>query len=380
MSMAVIREFQICEELGGGQSGIVYRCQSRLTRDSFAVKSIDKRLDSFHSFKYEPQILRLLSPHPNIIQLHRLYEDETHLHMVIDFCQNKDLFDLVSNRIGVLSESEARSLFTQLMKAISHCHKNGVIHQDIKPENILLDKRYRVKLADFGLAKVVSRVRSGRVECWDCVVYHVCGFSPFNGETVEEIYEAILRKDLRFPDKVIRSISTSVIDLLKRMLCKDPSRRLSAEGVLTYFLDKDYESAGFVGIKRAVLVAHMALVFYSERVALVLLICSLFLLFYSPEISNGEKGARCERGVLQLLAMDFFSSSIVFKQQDEHLYDDDDVIYNDVLPWDTMHKSLPFAHPYLAFLVFVPYSLDSLLIPTTVWGCFPVSQNVSVAK
>ncbi|KAF2313984.1 hypothetical protein GH714_021299 [Hevea brasiliensis] len=159
MSEALNRDYLICEEIGRGRFGTVFRCTSRSTGDSFAVKSIDKSLTSGDSLDaqcllMEPKILHLLSPHPHIIQLYNLYEDEAHLHMVIDLCSGEDLHNLIIAN-GVIPEAEARLLFTQLMRAVSHCHKCGVVHRDIKPDNILLESRNTVKLADFGSAEVV---------------------------------------------------------------------------------------------------------------------------------------------------------------------------------------------------------------------------------
>lgn len=266
MTQLLNRDYKICEEIGRGRFGTVFKCTSFSTGDTFAVKSIDKSHTSGDSIDAqclltEPKILHLLSPHPHIIQLHDLYEDETHLHMVIDFCPNQDLHNLIITN-GVVSEAEARVLFTQLMKAISHCHKYGVVHRDIKPDNILLEAINSVKLADFGSAEVVmeGEMASGivgtpyyvapevlmgreygeKVDVWSAgVVLYImlAGFPPFYGETAVEIFDAVLRGNLRFPAKVFHSVSPAVKDLLRLVLCKDVSRRLSAEQVLSkYFL------------------------------------------------------------------------------------------------------------------------------------------------
>ncbi|KAG6757351.1 hypothetical protein POTOM_037659 [Populus tomentosa] len=263
MSEALDRDYQICEEIGSGRFGTVFRCISRSTGDYFAVKSIVKSLVSGDSLDSqclltEPRTLHFLSPHPHIIQLHNLYEDETHLHMLIDLCSNQDLHDLIITN-GVLSENEARVVFTQLMNAISHCHTNGIVHRDIKPDNILFDEENTIKLADFGSAEVVTeeemvsgvvgtpyyvapevllgREYGKKVDVWSAgVVLYImlAGFPPFYGETAVNIFEAVLRGNLRFPAIVFQSVSASVKDLLRRMLCKDVSRRFSAEQVLTH--------------------------------------------------------------------------------------------------------------------------------------------------
>ncbi|KAK8670939.1 hypothetical protein V6N13_037551 [Hibiscus sabdariffa] len=264
MTEALKKSYDICEEIGQGRFGVVFRCVSLTSGESFAVKSIDKRrisagdsLDSQCLYN-EPKILALVSPHPNIIHLHNLFEDDSHLHMVLDLCPlSKDLFNLIVDD-GPLPEARARPIFIQLLEAIVHIHGLGVVHRDIKPENVLFDSRDSVKLTDFGSADVVAmepmrgvvgtpyyvapEILAGReygekVDVWSCgVILYVmlAGYPPFHGETVGEIFQAVLRGNLRFPAGDFQSVSRAVKDLLRKMLCKDVSRRLSAEQVLRH--------------------------------------------------------------------------------------------------------------------------------------------------
>ncbi|CAI0457942.1 unnamed protein product [Linum tenue] len=207
MSEALKRDYQICEEIGRGRFGTVFKCVSRSSGDSFAVKSIDKSLTAGDSLDAqclltEPKVLGLVSPHPHLVQLHATYEDDSHLHMVMDLCPNSDLHALIIANGGAFAENEARSILAQLMTAVSHCHRKGVIHRDIKPDNVLM----------------------------------LAGFPPFYGETAVEIFDAVLRANLRFPPRVFQSVSPKAKDLLRRMLCKDVYRRFSAEQVLRKFL------------------------------------------------------------------------------------------------------------------------------------------------
>nr|GEV93967.1 phosphoenolpyruvate carboxylase kinase 2-like [Tanacetum cinerariifolium] len=251
------------EELGRGQFGIVYRCFSLDSNDSFACKSIDKHLltDSTdrECIEKEPKILHVLNGNANIVQLHGFYEDDNYLHMVMDLCDSPDLFDRISKN-GVFSESEAFSVFSQLIVAIRYCHLLGIAHRDIKPDNVLFDSRGMLKLADFGSAEwfggnerrmmsgvvgtpyyIAPEILSGReynekVDVWSAgVILHImlAGVPPFYGETPSETFEVVLRGNLRFPTRIFRSVSKEVKDLLRKMLCKDVSRRLSAEQVLT---------------------------------------------------------------------------------------------------------------------------------------------------
>ncbi|CAL5364999.1 unnamed protein product [Camellia sinensis] len=262
------RDYQLCEEIGRGRFGVVYRCISTISGDSFACKSIEKRLLSdstdLECLEKEPKILHLLSGHPNILQLHKIYEDETSLHIITDLCDSGDLFHRITTTTTTFSEPEAASIFKPLISAISYCHRMGVSHRDIKPDNIIFDSRNKLKLADFGSAEwfggggggerrtmrgvvgtpyyVAPEVLYGReynekVDLWSAgVILYVmiAGVPPFYGETAVETFEAVMRGNLRFPARVFRSVSSEAKDLLRKMICKDVSRRLSAEQVLRH--------------------------------------------------------------------------------------------------------------------------------------------------
>ncbi|CAI9770469.1 unnamed protein product [Fraxinus pennsylvanica] len=258
-------DYQLCEELGRGRFGIVYRCYSPFSGDSFACKSIHKNSLSEdpidrQCLDKEPKILQLLSGCPNILQLYKIYEDDDYLHMVTDLCDGGDLYDRVS--LGTqFTEPEAAAVLKQLMIAISCCHQLGIAHRDIKPDNILFDSAGRLKLADFGFAEwfgvsdeglmtgvvgtpyyVAPEVLMGgeyneKVDVWSAgVILYIMlsGVPPFYGEGPAETFEAVLRGNLRFPTRIFRSISPDAKDLLRKMICRDASRRLSADQVLRH--------------------------------------------------------------------------------------------------------------------------------------------------
>ncbi|CAH9108161.1 unnamed protein product [Cuscuta europaea] len=263
MSEELNRSYRVCEEIGRGRFGTVFRCFSPESGESFAVKSIDKRLIADDSVDrqclvHEAKVMLLLSPNPYVLRIFDVFEDDDHLHLVLELCSSSDLFDRLSGR-PVFSEAEALTVMVPLMEAIVHCHRLGVAHRDIKPDNVLFNEWGEMKLADFGSAEcfregqlmsgvvgtpyyVAPEVLAGRdytekVDVWSAgVILYImlAGVPPFYGDSAEEIFEAVLRSNLRFPTRMFSSVSPAAKDLLRRMLCRDVSRRFSAEKVLRH--------------------------------------------------------------------------------------------------------------------------------------------------
>nr|CAD1843677.1 unnamed protein product [Ananas comosus var. bracteatus] len=194
-----------------------------------------------------------------------VYEDEGWIHVVMELCEGPDLFDWIRERRGEpATEPEAAAVVAQIAAALAACHRRGVAHRDVKPDNILLDGGgRRARLADFGSPRASSRrgrggdggaggdavlrgagggggdgVRGegGRVEPrgGDVRDAHRRRRGAVRGDTAEEIFAAVRRGNLRFPTRLFAGVSSGAKDLMRRMMCKDPSRRFSAEQVLRH--------------------------------------------------------------------------------------------------------------------------------------------------
>ena len=188
-----------------------------------------------------------------------MFESEDTLQLILELCQPYTLYDQILQ--PDLSESKAASYMQQIMSGLAHCHRFGIVHRDIKPDNIFFDFRGNLKIGDFGSAAwlgelgtvdglvgtpyyiapevVMGGAYNEKVDVWSAgVVLYVllAGVPPFYGETVEEIFESVLRGNLRFATRNFRSFSAEAKDLLRKMICRDVSRRLSAEQVLSKFL------------------------------------------------------------------------------------------------------------------------------------------------
>ncbi|KAA8533782.1 hypothetical protein F0562_031299 [Nyssa sinensis] len=252
------------EQLGWGQFGVISACSDKFTGEVLACKSIAKdRLvtaEDVRSIKLEIEIMTRLSGHPNVVDLKAVYEEEDYVHLVMELCAGGELFHQLVKH-GRFSESDARVLFRHLMQVVMYCHDKGVVHRDLKPENILLATKATsspIKLADFGLATYIKpgqslhgtvgspfyiapEVLSGgynqAADIWSAgVILYILlsAMPPFWGKTKSRIFDAVRAADLRFPSNPWDHISESAKDLIKGMLCTDPSKRLTAQQVLDH--------------------------------------------------------------------------------------------------------------------------------------------------
>lgn len=151
--------YEVMETLGKGTYGKVKKAVERATLKTVAIKSIRKEritddLDRIH-IQREIEITSSLR-HPNIIRFHEVFESRDKIVIVMEYASRGELYDYIHERRR-LPETEARDIFRQITSAVHYCHKNGVVHRDLKLENILLDQDLNVKLADFGLSSHFQR-------------------------------------------------------------------------------------------------------------------------------------------------------------------------------------------------------------------------------
>lgn len=249
------------EELGRGRFGTVFRCFHRTSNKFYAAKLIEKRRllnEDRRCIDMEAKAMSFLSPHPNILQIMDAFEDADSCSIVLELCQPHTLLDRIAAQ-GPLTEPHAASLLKQLLEAVAHCHAQGLAHRDIKPENILFDEGNKLKLSDFGSAEwlgegssmsgvvgtpyyvapevIMGREYDEKVDVWSSgvILYAMlAGFPPFYGESAPEIFESVLRANLRFPSLIFSSVSAPAKDLLRKMISRDPSSRISAHQALRH--------------------------------------------------------------------------------------------------------------------------------------------------
>ncbi|MFI5906872.1 serine/threonine-protein kinase [Dactylosporangium sp. NPDC051541] len=153
--------YELVEPIGGGGTGTVWRARALDGGEQVAVKLLREDLMSepkaVNRFVQERAILLMLR-HPHIVRVRDLVTVGTSLGLVMDLVEGGSLRDYLHER-GTLAPAEAATLLAQVADALSAAHRRGVIHRDLKPDNILLDRvdgELHCRLTDFGIARVLD--------------------------------------------------------------------------------------------------------------------------------------------------------------------------------------------------------------------------------
>ena len=152
-------QLEIIELLGQGGMGAVYKARQKQLDRLVALKILPPEISRTKAFAErftrEARSLAKLS-HPRIVSVHDFGHTKDGLYyFIMEFIDGTDLRRVIQS--GTLSADEALAIVPQVCEALQFAHEEGIVHRDVKPENILLDKKGRVKIADFGLAKLLDR-------------------------------------------------------------------------------------------------------------------------------------------------------------------------------------------------------------------------------
>jgi|UniRef100_A0A2N9J040 carbon catabolite-derepressing protein kinase len=255
----LLGKYQLGRLLGRGSFAKVYQAQSIADDTAVAVKIIDK--SKTVDAAMEPRIvrevlaMRKLHDHPNILKIHEVMATKTKIYLVVELAAGGELFSKISRR-GKLTEQAARRYFHQLVSALSFCHRNGVAHRDMKPQNLLLDKDGNLKISDFGLSALPEQLKNGllhtacgtpaytapevvcrrgydgsKADAWSCGVIlfvFLAGYLPFDDNNLVTMYKKIHRRQYNFPDWFSKPARHVIFQLLD----PNPNTRMSIETLM----------------------------------------------------------------------------------------------------------------------------------------------------
>lgn len=147
--------YEIIDELGAGGMGIVYLAYCSYLKRRVAIKVLLQDNEGMEeSLLQEAKAAARLS-HGNIVQIYDIFEEDNKTYIVMEYVKGKSLRQLISNQEGTpFTEQRALQLGLKLASALHHAHLNGVIHRDIKPDNIIIDQDGEPKITDFGIARI----------------------------------------------------------------------------------------------------------------------------------------------------------------------------------------------------------------------------------
>ncbi|KAJ3315246.1 hypothetical protein HDV04_003639 [Boothiomyces sp. JEL0838] len=217
----------------------------------------------------EIDILKSINHH-HVVKLYEVIETEGYIGMVMEFASGGELFEHILART-YLKDSEAANFFAQLLVGVSFLHENGIVHRDLKLENLLLDKNKKIIITDFGFANRFSRGGGKEylstscgspcyaapelvvndcyvgesADIWSCgvILYAMlCGYLPFDDEmanaadSVNKLYQYILEAKLEYPPYV-RSIPKHLISII---LVTDPKQRATMQQMKQHPFLQDY--------------------------------------------------------------------------------------------------------------------------------------------
>ena len=252
--------------LGRGAFGKVNLGMHKLTRKLIAIKSINKEYLSEekqrNKIMHEVGILLRLR-HKSVVKLYETFETRRHIMLVMELCAGGDLLNFVRKR-KKLDESVAKVIFKQIIDGIGYIHSKRILHRDIKLDNILLDGKGGVKIADFGVSKAVKKgeimfEQSGtpayiapeiirdkgykgfKADLWSAGVVLFAllyGTVPFKANNMKDLHQQIMTARYNMKDE----ISENAKSLIRGLLNTDPKRRLGVSQVLKHpwLADADY--------------------------------------------------------------------------------------------------------------------------------------------
>ncbi len=262
-----ISHYRILEKLGEGGMGEVYKAEDTKLKRQVALKFLPRQMtadpEARERFAREAQAAAALN-HPNIVTVHEIGKHEGQVFIAMEYVEGQTLKELISGSVGAIHESplpitphplpitQVIEIATQIASGLAAAHEKGIVHRDIKPQNILVDKDNHVKILDFGLAKLkgvssltkesstlgtvhymspeqtTGKEVDHRTDIWSLgvVLYEMLtGAPPFKGDYEQAVIYSILNEEPARVTAIQKNIPPEFDRILDKALAKEPEER-----------------------------------------------------------------------------------------------------------------------------------------------------------
>ena len=258
-------KYEVKQKIGKGKFGLVKCGLNKETKKPVAIKIMAKKnmdKSDLELAKVEIDILKI-GQHPNIIKLYDIYENESYIYIIMEYCSGGDLLSYFEYNEYELPETKVCEIIHKLSMAIYYLHSYGIVHRDLKPENILmtdLSPQADIRLLDFGLSKIIGNeekctepygtlsfvapeVLQGKpydksVDLWSIGIITfllLCGYLPFDDKHSErEIARQTIQDPVPFEEKIWKRYSPEAKTFVDGLLQKKPEKRYSIKEVLEH--------------------------------------------------------------------------------------------------------------------------------------------------
>ena len=254
IGLVLDNRYKLTDFIGQGGMALVYKALDQRTHHAVAIKILKpeyKNDEEFlRRFEREAQAASKVSHH-NIVNLLDVGSQDNYRYLVLEYVEGRTLKDIIDEK-GALPPVTSVQIAIRLLSALQHMHKNGIIHRDIKPQNILIHADGHVKVSDFGIARLAG---SGTISKTDMVMGSVHYFSPeqAQGQEVTEasdiysagvvLYEmltgtvpfdgdtpvAIAMQHIKVPPRAVNilnpAVSPAINAVVQKAMAKDPKNR-----------------------------------------------------------------------------------------------------------------------------------------------------------
>ncbi|ESO12346.1 hypothetical protein HELRODRAFT_62768, partial [Helobdella robusta] len=255
-----IQNYIVKNMLGRGSFANVYKAKCKKTSQVVAIKMIEKKnlidKDSLQGRVRTEISIHSRLKHPFILEMYSFFEDELYIYLVLEMCENGSLSNLLKTSPDFFTEDKVRQFMQQIVTAMLYLEKHRIVHRDLTLSNLLLDKEFSIKIADFGLAvqlddlnekhytmcgtpnyispEVALKSAHGlEADVWSlgCLFYTMLvGTPPFDANDVPKTLNKVICADLFIPF----SVSTQAASLIRALLQKHPNNRCKLSQILEH--------------------------------------------------------------------------------------------------------------------------------------------------